>query len=164
MVPQANISSRRRCGEYSGESRRAWMLGFWSSSAKTYVDGEEMACDISSAARLGVLADLESRTKGSRALMARTCSMIVSVKLMERLWVEASTAELRSGTSHVLSSRRWTIARVFGLRGIRSAGQRRSIDRPEVDAEIAGHGASRAESDDAGPKPRRDAINASAWK
>jgi hypothetical protein len=52
------------------------MFGVWSSSAKTKVDGAEIACEINSAARLGVLADFERTTKGSRALMARACSMI----------------------------------------------------------------------------------------
>ena len=53
------------------------MLGVWSSSAKTYVFGAEVAWVMRSAAARGEFADLESARKGSRALRARVCSMMV---------------------------------------------------------------------------------------
>ena len=49
------------------------MFGVWSSSAKTYVLGADVAWVTRSAAARGELADLERRMYGSRALRAFCC-------------------------------------------------------------------------------------------
>jgi hypothetical protein len=74
-VPQAKISSNVRYEAYSGEVRRFWMLGVCSSSAKTYVFGALVACEIKSDAARGEVADLLRARKGSSALSAFVCSM-----------------------------------------------------------------------------------------
>lgn len=51
------------------------MLGVCSSSAKTYVLGALVACEIRSEAALGEVADLLRARKGSSALRALVCSM-----------------------------------------------------------------------------------------
>lgn len=52
------------------------MLGVCSSSAKTYVFGALVACEIKSDAARGEVADLLRARKGSRALSALVCSIL----------------------------------------------------------------------------------------
>jgi hypothetical protein len=61
---------------YSSEFRRFWIFGVCSSSAKTYVLGALVACEIKSEAARGEVADLVRARKGSRALRAFVCSML----------------------------------------------------------------------------------------
>lgn len=51
------------------------MFGVCSSSAKTYVLGALVACEIKSEAARGEVADLLRARNGSRALSALVCSM-----------------------------------------------------------------------------------------
>jgi len=80
------------------------MLGVCRSSAKTYVLGAEVACEIKSAAARGDAADLLRARKGSSALRALVCSMLAGVLFDYRsksgegsrgLWV--SSVELQHG-------------------------------------------------------------------
>jgi hypothetical protein len=56
------------------------MFGVCSSSANTYVFGALVACTIKSDAARGEVADLLRARKGSRALRAFVCSMVVAEK------------------------------------------------------------------------------------
>lgn len=60
------------------------MLGVCSSSAKTYVFGALVACVIKSEAARGDVADLLRARKGSSALSAFVCSMLVLKLLVVR--------------------------------------------------------------------------------
>lgn len=53
------------------------MFGVWSSSAKTYVFGALVACTTKSEAARGDVADLLRARKGSSALRALVCSIVV---------------------------------------------------------------------------------------
>lgn len=76
-MPHAKISRSVRYPAYSAVFRRFWIFGVCSNSAKTYVFGAEVACVMRSAAARGEFALLERARKGSRALRARVCSILV---------------------------------------------------------------------------------------
>lgn len=68
-----------RYDAYSWDSRSFWMLGVWRSSAKTKVFGAEVACVTRSLAARGEVAVLLRARKGSSALRALVCSMVIDV-------------------------------------------------------------------------------------